>query len=237
MTNRRRRNGGETGQQYVTRAEFHQGQESNAENFGRIESAINALRRELANVSNRGTDWRPIGIMVTLATFILGGFGAVVSWGLISQLSTMNERTTRLEDTSLETLSTRYTDDDGDRDREQMRAEVLRLESRIQDMRVQLDESLQREMRLLDDNVAPRIDAIASRLGALEVDLASRAGNRWNRPDHFREVQPVLDELRTRTNALEVELARRASTIERVEREQNRRTDRVNSIPDPPAGG
>jgi len=140
--------------------------------FHDIKQSLSDLRSEIAKV--KSTDWQPIGIIVSLASFILGGFGTVVAWGLMSNLSKTEDRVESLETATVSVMSNRYTRTDADAKSSYDHGEVRRLENLISAVKRELDETLQREMRLLDNKGAADLSALQDRIVQVEGAMLGR---------------------------------------------------------------
>lgn len=156
---------------YVSRTEWRSAQEANAETFGEIKRGIRDLNLAIGDVKERRMDWRPIGVLVSISSLVLGAFFSLVAWGFISSLDRMNARTQVLEDRSVAVLADRYSRDDAGIDHGSAAMERKRIEELIRGTAAGLDESLQREMRLLDGKTDADLRSLEARISALVLGL------------------------------------------------------------------
>lgn len=114
--------------------------------------------------------------------------------------------------------------------------EVLQREMRVlDDIQVtrldNLDATLQREMRMLQDLQDAKRESVEDRVEANTTQAKKKEDSRFEMPDYERLVKPTLDSMDSRTRDLETRQAERLSAIEamlnKVMRDQEQRTRKV----------
>ena len=218
--NQNRGNGG-SDRRFISRDEFEVFEKNVDSAFARLSEAVSELSNKMDRAST--TNWPVLTGFGSLIIAIIALAGAP----FMRDLSRLDRGLDALADKVLSIQSNRWSRADHESFERATADAIAAVKDHADESRVHLDETLQREMRLLDDALQREmrmlLDEPVARLRAVEAEIVRR--------------QAVLDDLRSRSEANAITIAERSRVVEKVDAlersvreisaEQRRRTGKV----------